>query len=311
MRGASNTEGGNGAGSPTLLGYPPGTRLVTFTCDEFGESHASTAAVIEAMEAGLGIRPYAVGATVQMPGAWVPQVVQYAVAHPQADIGVHLTIESGLAPMKMRPLCSRREVPGLYSPQGFLWDTARDAWAHASEDEIYTEARTQLEAALGAGLDVTHLDGHGNFQGANPAGYCRIAGRLAAEFRLPLRIAPRWRYERQGLTAHRDGVLARGVIACDDDTNQGMRPRTEQWKTYYLRRLAATPPGLTDYYIHPSLDTAELRGLLGEAPAASRVEQYQLLLHDGDFRTAIQHAAQNGLRFISWREVRDFQRQQA
>src|SRR6266542_6545004 len=206
--------------NPTLLGYPAGSRLVMYTCDEFGETQASNAGVIAAMEAGLGIRPYTVGATVQMPGAWVPQALAYAREHPQADIGVHLTVETHFPAMKMRPLCSRREVPGLYSPQGYFWGTAQEAWAHASEDEMYRELRTQIETALGAGLDVTHLDGHGSFPLVNPAGYCRIVGQLAGEFRLPMRNDPRPRYERLGLTEHRDALRDRGIVMCDDDTSQ-------------------------------------------------------------------------------------------
>ena len=138
-------------------------RLAIFTCDEFGESHSANAAIIEAIERGLAGR-YPVGATLQMPAPWAPGAARYAASRPDADVGVHLTIECRYRTMGFRPLCVRNEVPGLYAPDGCMWETAALAWQHAGEDEIYGECRAQVEAALSLGVDVSHLDGHGGFQ---------------------------------------------------------------------------------------------------------------------------------------------------
>jgi len=285
---------------------PAGTKVLIFTCDEFGECHSSNAAIVEAMEKGLGIRKYAVGATIMMPAPWVPEAIDYALSHPKADVGVHLMIGDIHKPMKCRPLCDKREVPGLYSPEGYSWGSSAQAWEHSNEKEVYKECRAQIEMALGLGVDVTHIDGHGGFQGGNYAAYSRVCGALAEEFRLPLRMQPRWRYQEKGAEGFRDQVLSRGVIVCDDDTG-GSRLRKspgESFKEFYLRRLRELSPGLTDLYVHPSVDSSELRALLGSR-AQGRVEQYHLLVHDQDFSEAVREAE---VCIVNWRDVRELGR---
>jgi len=289
------------------LGFPAGTKVLMITCDEFGELHASNMGVIEAMEDGLGIRKYAVGATMQMPSPWVPEAIAYARSHPEADIGVHLVIENCYLNMKWKPICSKAEVPGLYSPEGYFWDSAKEAWAHSNEKEIYKECRAQIEMALRLGMDVTHLDGHMDFQWANRAGYCRVVGELAQEFRLPFRQQSRRRYEESRAEKLRDEVLSRGIISPDEDTEGILKKPNESWKEFYLRRLREFSPGLIDIYIHPALDSEEIRGLQHKNPkkAESRVEQYQLLVHDPDFREAMKRP---DIRIVGWRDIRNLQR---
>lgn len=288
------------------LGYPAGTKLLVINCDEFGECHASNMGIIEAMEKGLGVRKYAVGASVQMPSPWAAEAVNYARAHPEADVGVHLTINSSFSVMMWRPLCSKKDVPGLYNPEGYFWRNGNEAWMHSNEKEIYKECRAQIEMALGLGLDVTHIDGHDGFQGANYAGYCNVCGTLAEEFRLPLRMQPRWKYEKKGAERFRDEVLKRGIIVCDDDTGGSRlkKPEGETFKEFYARRLCELSPGLTDLYIHPSIDSEELRSL-GSRTAQSRSEQYQTIVHDPDIQRLVR---QPEIRIVNWRDIRDLQR---
>ena len=293
-----------------IPGFPAGTTAVIITCDDFGECHATNAAIIESMEKGLGIGEYAVGATLQMPAPWAPEAVAYGLSHPEADIGVHLTIECGYGyeRMKFRPLCDRSDVPGLYNPDGFFWKSGGEAWAHSNEEEVYRECRAQIEAALAAGLDVTHIDGHGGFQ-SNYAGYCRVCGALAEEYRLPLRMQPVWRYERAGAMSYRDQVKRRGILACDDDASLGSKKREESFKAFYLRRLSELTPGLTDLYIHPGLPSEELRAL-DRTKAQQKAEQYDLLVHDRDFGEAVREAVgKNRIRLVNWREIRERQRE--
>ncbi len=278
-------------------------RRVIFTCDEFGESHSANAAIIEALERGFAGR-YPVGATLQMPAPWAPGAARYAAARPDADVGVHLTIECRYRTMGTRPLCGRDEVPGLYAQDGYMWETAALAWEHSSEDEIYRECKAQVEAALSLGVDVSHLDGHGGFQGANIAGYARVCGGLAEEYELPLRMQPRERYRAQGAANEWDAVRAKGIMTCDGDTNLGSRKPREPYRDFYLRRLRELPAGLTDLYIHPCVDSAELRALQ-PARADERIEQYNLLVHDAGFTEAL---ADSGVHVTTWKAVREAQR---
>jgi len=68
-------------------------------------------------------------------------------------------------------------------------------------------------------------------------------------------------------------------------------------------RLAGLSPGLTDLYIHPCVDSAELRALQ-PARADERIEQYNLLVHNAGFTEAL---SRSGVRVITWRSVRERQ----
>ena len=278
-------------------------RLLIFTCDEFGELASANRAVIDAIERGA-VAGIPVGATIQMPAPAASEAAAYAAAHPSADIGVHLTIESGRGAMKFRPVCAPKRVPGLCAPDGSMWQNAAFAWEHASEEEVCRECRAQVEAALSLGVDVTHLDGHGGFQGGNPAGYVRVCGRLAEEFDLPLRVRARDWYADAGAADEWDGVRARGVLTSDGCRDLGIREAGGSCADLYRRLLRDLPPGLTDVYAHPCVDSDELQALQPER-AAMRVEQYDLLLNVRHLNEAL---AETGVRMTTWREIRDRQR---
>jgi len=278
-------------------------KSLILTCDEFGELSSASRAVVEAVERGAAAG-IPVGATIQMPAPAAAEAAAYAAAHPSADVGVHLTIESGRGTMKFRPVCAPERVPGLCVPDGAMWPNAALAWEHASEDEVYRECRAQIEAALALGVDVTHLDGHGGFQGANRGGYARVCGRLAKEFGLPLRVRAREWYADAGASEEWDAVRARGVLTSDACLDLGAREAGESFLDFYRRLLQGLPPGLTDVYAHPCMDSNELRALQPER-AALRIEQCGLLLNVHCLGEAL---AGTGVRMTTWREIRERQR---
>jgi len=280
----------------------PARRLI-ITCDEFGETHSANLAIFAAIEQGLGVG-CPISTTLQMPGPWTCEAASFAVAHPDADVGVHLTIECGLRGMKFRPICGRTEVPGLYGPDGYMWPSGKLAWQHATEDEIYRECRTQIEAALALGVDASHLDGHGGFQGSNPAGYARVCRRLAEEFALPIRLQARSRYEDAGAGAEWDRVRAEEICTSDQCEDLGRRKSDESYAQFFLRRLRQLPGGLTDLYAHPCADSEELRALQPER-AEGRIEQGDLLLHIQELRDAL---AEANVQLCTWRAIREAQR---
>lgn len=282
---------------------PADETYLIITCDEFGELQSANRAVTEVIERGAAAG-VPIGATVQMPAPWAFEAAAYAASHPSVDVGVHLTIESRRGPMRFRPICGRSEAPGLCAPDGYMWESAALTWEHATEEEVYRECKAQVEAALALGVGVTHLDGHGGFQGAGPAGYARVCGRLAEEFDLPLRVRARQWYADAGAGEGWDNVRARGTLTSDSCRDLGVREAGESYADFYRRLLRDLPPGLTDIYAHPCVESEELRALQPER-AAMRVEQYDLLLN---VRWLTEALAETGVRMTSWREIRERQR---
>jgi hypothetical protein len=62
-------------------------------------------------------------------------------------------------------------------------------------------------------------------------------------------------------------------------------------------------PGVTEVYLHPAVDTDELRALAPDW--ATRVDDHDYLCHDGGLRTMIKRA---GVQLIGYREIRELMR---
>ena len=60
---------------------------------------------------------------------------------------------------------------------------------------------------------------------------------------------------------------------------------------------------MTEIYVHPSTDHAELRSLAPDW--ANRVDDHHLLTRDSELRAMVERA---GVTLIGWRELRDLQR---
>src|SRR5437016_5327522 len=184
------------ASGPTLvqrLGYTADARVLIITADEFGECHASNMGVIQCWEAGL-----LKSITWQAPGPWAPEAAEYVRSRSGMDVGVHLTLTRGsVTGMAYRPLLPPTDVPGLYTPEGYMWPNGVEAWKHCTADEVKREARAQIQHAIRMGIDPTHLDPHDgifNFpRGTSPGNhlgeFAKLYGELAKEFALPVRLS--------------------------------------------------------------------------------------------------------------------------
>ena len=250
------------------LGYAPDSRLLIITGDDFGECHAANMGIIKALEAGLTTT-----ASLMMPAPCVMEAVEYAKSHPEVNIGVHLTI---VGPgVHWRPLCSRSEVPGLYSPDGYMWKSGREMWQHASPAEVKKECRAQIKKALSLG--IVKLDPHAGLFSCNPGEFGKIYGELGEEFSLPLRMPSQKQSESFGIPNLRAEISKKGVLMSDEWG--GIRE-----KKLYLRRLHELPPGsVMDTWIHPAVECDELKAIPGNS-WKKRVEELRLVTEDRDLR---------------------------
>lgn len=279
-----------------LLGYDAGTRLLIIHADDMGTSHAANAAAFELMDLGA----ISCGSVV-VPAPWFPETAARCGENPRADVGVHLTLTNEYAHYRWRALSDRAIAPGLYDPQGYQWRTAGDAARHVSAAEAEREFRAQVQAALDAGIDVTHVDTHMGTPLFPQFIDAYIA--VAVEFRLPMFVFQGLRasgeaYARQLERLETMGmpVLSAAFYATTSLPREGKRQA-------YQRMFQALQPGLNHFLIHPALPTDEIAAITGDWD--QRAEDYRLF-REGGLRA---YAESAGARVIGYREVRDAMRE--
>jgi hypothetical protein len=273
---------------PTLaerLGYRPDAKLLIVNCDDLGSTRSANVAIYEALRDGV-----ATTATLMVPCPWARDA---AAMYRGEEIGVHLTMNSEWETYRWGPIT---HSPSLLDGDGGFPRTVQDVWDHADLDEVRKECRAQVERAIYWGFDVTHLDSHmGTMQ--LRADFFDVYLEMAVEFGLPLRMASA-SAERMVGFPYRRLAEEEGIVFTDHFvyTSVGSR-RTIEKVLFNLR------PGVTEVYLHPAIDTDELRA--SHPDWAHRVEDHALLTSDPSLPDLVDRA---NATLIGYRALRDLQR---
>ena len=273
---------------PTLterLGYAPDACLLIVNCDDLGSTRAANLAVYEALRHGV-----ATSASLMVPCPWSRDA---AALYRGEDVGVHLTLNAELDTYRWGPIT---RAPSLLDGDGGFPRTVEDAWDHADVDEVRKECRAQVERAIYWGFDVSHLDSHmGTLQ--LRAELYDVYLELAVDFELPLRMAGASAERIVGFPFRRR-AKEEGVVFPDHFVlcPIGARRRIE-------RVLFDLRPGVTEVYLHPAVDTDELRASYPDW--AGRVEDHASLCSDPSLPDLVDRS---GATLIGYRALRDLQR---
>lgn len=135
--------------------YATGRKTVVIHADDLGMAHGGDIAFRELV--GQGVCSCG---SVMVPCPWFPEVAQMVAADPSLDIGVHLTVNSEKRTYRWRPLTRPSPAAGLTDPDGYFWADVPSVRRCAHPDSVEAELRAQIDAAIAAGIDVTHLDDH-------------------------------------------------------------------------------------------------------------------------------------------------------
>lgn len=158
-------------------------RSAVFHADDLGMSHGANAAFAELSAFGT-----ITAGSVMVPCPWFSELAAMARADPTLDIGVHLTLTSEMPGYRWRPLTHPPASAGLTDPAGYFHAEVATLRRLAQPAAVEAELRAQIDAALAAGIDVTHLDDH---MGAVLAPeFAEIYVRIATDYRLPLVMCP-------------------------------------------------------------------------------------------------------------------------
>lgn len=275
------------------LGHPASARLLVIHGDDLGMAHSVNRATFDALEQGL-----ITSASILVPCPWFPEVARWARAHPEADLGIHLALNSEWTGFRWGPVSSAGDVPSLLDADGFLPLTEPSVVAQARMPEVERELRAQIDRARDAGIRLTHLDSHMGtlFRSRELFDTYR---RIGKDYGLPVLL------ERQG---DRGGSQAPWQAAAEPDAlidrvlsiSPGVRPA--DWLPAYEKLLAPLPPGVYQLIVHLAYDDAEMRGATWDHPdwgAAWRQADLDLVRNPA-FRRFLER---EGFVLVTWKEL--------
>ena len=154
------------------------TSRVVIHQDDVGMCHGANVAFVELSRAGA-----VTSGSVMVPCPWFSEIAEIAAADRALDLGVHLTLTSEKAHYRWRPITGPPASAGLVDASGYMWRSVTEVRRHADPAAVEVELRAQVEAAIAAGIDVTHLDAH--MGTALAPEFCAIYLQLGVDHRLP------------------------------------------------------------------------------------------------------------------------------
>jgi chitin disaccharide deacetylase len=273
------------------LGYPPGSKLLIVHADDLAVSHAVDRASFFALESHA-----ASAASIMVPCPWLTEVAEYSKAHPDADLGLHLTLTSEWANYKWGPVAPWSEVPGLLTPYGYLWPDVPPVVKDAKPEEVEKEIRAQVERAIKVGLHPTHLDSHMGTLFV-PA-FFPVYVKVAREYGLPFLAARVPGAPGAQLDLLRDSdILPQSIVVASN-----VKP--ENWPEYYAGVIRSLKPGLTELIVHLGYDDAELQAITEGHPdygSAWRQRDFNIITSP-EFHQAL---TDNHVTLVGWKAIKE------
>jgi predicted glycoside hydrolase/deacetylase ChbG (UPF0249 family) len=277
------------------LGYPKDAKLVIIHSDDLGVSHSENAASVSAMEKGS-----VSSASIMVPCPWMPEIAAYAASHPNADLGLHITLTSEWKYYKWGPVTSKEKVPGLVNQHGFLYSSVDSVFLQGTAAEAEMEIRNQVIRAKKFGIDPTHLDAHMG-TALSRLDFFKAYLKIGHEFGIPVFIP---RILEIPLKVKFDSMLSDKDILVDHILSASPPDLQSGFKNFYTEGIKNIKPGLTYLIIHTAFDDAEMRAVTIDHPDWGAAWRQQ----DFDFFSSAECAKllkENNIHVITWKEIRD------
>jgi predicted glycoside hydrolase/deacetylase ChbG (UPF0249 family) len=269
------------------LGYSASSRLLIIHADDLGMSHAVNRATLEALEKG-----WVTSAAILVPCPWFPAVVSWAKQHPDADLGIHLALNSEWTTYRWGPVSATSQVRTLLDEQGYLPLLETAVVQRASLAEAEVELRAQIERARDAGIPLSHLDTHMTTLTQSP-GLFDLYHRLGRAYQLPVLL------ERTPGPYNSPHALIDRVMSID----VGVEPTKKEWLKAYKKMLEPLPAGVYQLIVHTAYEDPEMQAATFDHPNwGAKWRQLDLeVVSSDDFRKFLKD---QGFILVRWKDLK-------
>src|SRR6266849_4499036 len=274
------------------LGYPADSKLLIVHADDLAVAHSVDTASFDALD-----KKAVTSASIMVPCAWLTEVAWYAKDHPDADLGLHLTLTSEWKVDRWGPVESKDKVTSLLDPSGYLWPETLPAARNLKAEEAEREIRAQIERAIALGIHPSHLDSHMGVLFSTPELFA-VYVKVAHEYKLPflaVRI-PNAPAQFFSLLSDKD-VLTDSVVIANPTV------LANEWRDFYVNAVKNLKPGLTEMIVHLAHDDAEVKAVTADHPdygAAWRQRDYDVMTSP-EFKKVLQ---ENNVILVKWKDLK-------
>lgn len=262
------------------LGYSDTDRLVILHTDDIGMCQSSVQAFRDLWELGT-----ITSGAVMVPCPWFPAVAKICRETPEMDMGVHTTLNSEWDSYRWRPVSTLDPASGLLDADGYFHHWQPDVYSQAKPQAVEVEINAQIELAIAAGIDVTHIDSHMGtvmsplfIQSYIQAGAVRFLPNMLPRIdavgieTMGINPADMKVYEPIMEQLIQMGVpMLEGLVALPLTDPNGQMETAK-------KLLGSLPAGITHFILHPAVDTPELRSIAYDWE--SRVANYETFMSD-------------------------------
>jgi len=275
----------SGADLLKKMGYPADSKLLILHADDLGMSHSANLASFEALEKG-----WVSSASVMVPCPWFDEVAEFAKAHPEADLGLHLTLTSEWKNYRWGPV-NREHFKSLLDAEGYFPGVSGPVGKNATIEDASAELAAQLAKAHASGIHFSHLDNHMGSLAQN-ADLFRLFLQTGRNAGVPISISS------AEINAYPQAFVGfeNLPVPVYIGPAEGMSPLEGFRKTF-----SALKPGVYITIVHLGLDDVELRAIMLDRAGGAIARQHDFdLVKSPEFQGLLK---ENGIKLIGWKDV--------
>lgn len=282
------------------LGYPADKKVVILHADDIGMCP----------EANISAKRYMAedhiqSSAVMMPCPNAKEFIDWAVAHPDEDVGLHLTLTSEWKTHRWPGLTKAADTPGLLDSEGKLWRSVIEVVQNATPEEVEKEIRAQIEQSIAWGHRPDHIDTHmGTLYGSHQftAAYLKVA----EEYQIPAMVIDFQNsevvagFKKQGYPLSDEMVAVVNNYSLPKLDYFFSAPNGDSYEDKcqkFKELIQSLNPGLTEIIFHPSELTDNLKTITNSWQQRSWEAQ---MFADPEMK---QFFEAEGLVFTNWQEI--------